>query len=139
MEVKEIFLILSKGSEDITYSSLIFETRAEKIAILCSLGFFILYIALIAFGYVGVALLFAVLTIIALFSYSIASFISSKNFLINPVKFYVEGIHEQIDAEKVLTGQLSIYSTESLSEAKNISERRNIRIKKQYFIYVGCR
>ena len=129
MEVKEIFLVLSKDEEDISYTSFLFETPAEKNSLFSFLGFAGFYIFLLLIGEEGFALISALLSILSLLFHSVASFTKDKEFFFYPIRSYVKQLNLGIDSETIIIKKLSEFSCEALSEAKKIAEYERDRIK----------
>ena len=129
MDIKDIFLILSENEEKVSYTSILFETTAEKITFIAFLVFFILYIVLIAFKFEFIALVSAFLSIASLLIHSVTSFIKTKQFLNYPIRSYVESLNKSLDSEKELIQTLIEFPVETLVEATNTAEFEMVRIK----------
>ena len=128
MEVKEIFLILSEKEKEISYTSILFETKYEKISFFSFTFFGFLYLVLSIIGFKKIALIFAIISILSLIFHSISSFIKDKEFFHHPIKSYVKYLYEEIDFENEILRKLSGFSNDSLKEAKNIAEQEKMRM-----------
>ncbi|WP_296593236.1 hypothetical protein [Methylophaga sp.] len=126
MDVKEVLSILSNNVNDIEYSSLLYENCKEKYLFFLALFFFGSYI-IAAFFLPLLALAFATISLILFVLYSISSYVGSKEFIKNPIRFYVGELNEDLDIENVRMEKLSNYSKETLREVKDILEFENQR------------
>ena len=138
MEVREIFELLSKETKEVLYTSFLYESRAEKFSSIGALLAYLVFIRASFSNTPSLALVAISLSLLSLISYSVISFLKDKDFVLNPIKYYVTQLHKKLDSEAELTTRLSCYSKCSLKRAKSIYEHEYSRINKKIVFIVGA-
>lgn len=136
MDVKEVFSILSNNKENVPYSSFLYETKSEKKAFTLFIRFGAIFLISSLFSPL-IALISVAIAIFSLIGYTIFSFLSSRDFITNPIKYYVKACHEDLDEIEKLSEQLSHFPYQVLTNAKQHFEFESIRLKNKVSFVVG--
>lgn len=137
MDVKEVLSVLSENVNDVEYSSLLYENPKEKKLLIFTVVFFVSYI-FITFISIILALVLATLSLVFLTLYSLSTHAGNKDFIKNPIKFYVGELVKDIEIENSRIEKLSNFSKDQLLDVKNILEFENLRFKSKVSLVAGA-
>ena len=138
MDVKEVLAVLSEDVNDVEYSSLLYENPKEKKLLFLAAIFFVSYIAA-TFICTIVALFLATFFLVTLILYSLSIHAGNKNFIKNPIRFYVGELAKDIEIENLRLEKLSNFSKDQLIDVKNILEFEYSRFKSKVSLVAGAR
>lgn len=137
MDVKEVLAVLSENVNDVEYSSLLYENPKEKKLLFLAAIFFVGYIAA-TFICTIVALFLATFSLVSLILYSLSIHAGNKDFIKNPIRFYVGELGKDIEIEHLRIEKLSNFSKDQLVDVKNILEFENLRFKSKVSLVAGA-